>query len=152
MVNLNPKHSDINYMSRFFLLMCNPQTCPAFSRPRNFGRILLKVCPSFSRPCNICLSFSSLSFSRTIVFFVRHFQVVHFQRPHQTLYLTSSAATCTTLSRTTFPLLVLITNRSRFCCEIWWLGYIWTCKCSSSALRKITHAPCRTCKLLIVVF
>ena len=31
-VNLNPKYSDINYMSRFFLLMCNPQSCPAFSK------------------------------------------------------------------------------------------------------------------------
>ena len=85
-VNLNPKYSDINYMSRFFLLMCNPESCPAFSRPRNFGRRLLKFCPSFSspafsRPSNICLSFSSLSFSRPLVFFVRHFQVVHFQRP-----------------------------------------------------------------------
>ena len=107
-VNLNPKYSDINYMSRFFLLMCNPQSCPAFSRPRNFGRRLLKFCPSFSssafsrprnfgrrllkaypsfsgpafsRPRNICLSFSSLSFSRPLVFFVRHFQVVHFHRP-----------------------------------------------------------------------
>ena len=70
MVNLNPKYFDINYMSWFFLLICNPQSCPAFSRPRN-----------------ICLSFSSLSFSRPLVFFVGHFQVVHFQRPHN--YLTS---------------------------------------------------------------
>ena len=70
-LNLNPKYSDINYMSRFFLLMCNPQSCPAFSRPRNFGRRLLKFCPSFS----------SLSFARPLVFFVRHFEVVHFQHP-----------------------------------------------------------------------
>ena len=85
-VNFNPNYSDINYMSRFFLLMCNPQICPAFSRPRNFGWRLLKFCPSFSspafsRPRNICLSFSSLSFSRPLVFFVRHFQIVHFQSP-----------------------------------------------------------------------
>ena len=88
MVDLNPKYSDINYMSRFFLLMCNRQTCPAFSRPRNFNRRLLKFCPSFSspafsRPRNIRLSFSSVSFSRPLVFFVRHFQVVHFQRPRK---------------------------------------------------------------------
>ena len=45
-----------------------PQVCPSFSSP------------AFSRPCSFCLLFSTLAFSRPIVFFVRHFQVVHFQR------------------------------------------------------------------------
>ena len=67
-----------------------PQVCPsfsspAFSRPRNCAHSLLKVCPSFSspafsRPRSFCPSFSTLTFSRPTVFFVRHFQVVHFQR------------------------------------------------------------------------
>jgi len=65
--------------------MSNPQSCPAFSRPRNFGRRLLKVCPSlsslaFSHPVIFVCHFP-VSFSRPLVFFVRHFQVVHFQRP-----------------------------------------------------------------------
>ena len=54
---------------------------------RNCAHSLLKVCPSFyspSRSRRFCPSFSTLAFSRPIVFFVRHFQVVHFQR-HRSL-------------------------------------------------------------------
>ena len=48
---------------------------------RNCAHSLLKVCPSFS----------TLAFSRAIVFFVRHFQVVHFQR-HRSLSVRLSQA------------------------------------------------------------
>ena len=45
-----------------------PQVCPSFSSL------------AFSRPRSFCPSFSTLAFYRSRVFFVRHFQVVHFQR------------------------------------------------------------------------
>jgi len=60
------------------LKFCPSFSSPAFSRPRNFVQSLLKCCPSFSSP----------AFFRPIVFFVRHFQVVHFQR-HRILALKS---------------------------------------------------------------
>ena len=56
-INFNPKYSDINYMSRFFLLMCNPQSCPAFPDPvifvchfpvSHFPDPYSFICPSFS--------------------------------------------------------------------------------------------------------